>query len=94
MVRERIVLGATGGDAAAREAARRLRDEGLEVVYVGGRQTPEQLVRTAIAEDATALVVDADAEGLSQIADLCEALGIAELVVTLLDDPRAAPRCR
>ena len=94
MVRERIVLGSTGGDDAVRAAARRLRDEGWEVVYVGGHQTPEQLVRTAIAEDATALVVDADEDVVSVVADLCGRLGAADVAVTPLGEPRAAPRSR
>ncbi|MGA8986553.1 hypothetical protein [Aeromicrobium sp.] len=94
MVRERTVLGATGGDDAVRHEARRLRDAGQEVVYVGGGQTPEQLVRTAVAEDATALVVDADPDALGAIADLCGALGAPDLVVTPLDATRVGRRSR
>lgn len=92
MVRQRVILGAIGDDVQARRSARQLRDEGQEVVYVGGGQTPEQLVRTAIAEDATAIVVDGDAAALARIADLCVELGADEVAVTPLDGPRAAPR--
>ena len=72
MSAERIVVGASGDDDAAREAARRLRDGGHEVVFVGGRQSPAHLVRTAIAEDATRIVVDADPATLARIVELCE----------------------
>ncbi|MEJ7634206.1 hypothetical protein [Aeromicrobium sp.] len=94
MVRERVVLGAIGGDEAVRRAARRMRDEGREVVYVGGDQTPEQLVHTFIAEDATAIVVDGDVESLTRIADLCADLGVGEAVVTPLDERSDGPRSR
>lgn len=85
MVRQRVILGSIDGDEQARGVAHRLRDTGREVVYVGGDQTPEQLVRTAIAEDAVAIVVDGDAESLARIADLCAELGADEVVVTPLD---------
>lgn len=92
MVRERIVLGSTGDDGTARGVARRLRDEGREVVYVGGNQTPEQLVRTMVAEDATTLIVDGDAESLARVEDLC-AEGLAgDVVVMPLDEPPPGPR--
>jgi methylmalonyl-CoA mutase, C-terminal domain len=92
MTRERVVLGAIGDDTTARQAARRLRDSGQEVVYVGGGQTPEQLVRTSIAEDATTLLVDGDPDVLSHIADLCADLGAGDVVVTPLGDAPAGPR--
>lgn len=60
MTSRRVVLGATGAGETLPALARRLRDEGHEVVFVGGRQSPEQLVRTALAEDASELVVPAD----------------------------------
>lgn len=80
MVTERIVVGASGDDAAARATARRLRDAGHEVVFVGGQQSPAHLVRTAIAEDATRIVVDADQPTIERIVALCaerETEGIA-----------------
>jgi len=92
MVRQRVVLGSSGDDERARGAARRLRDEGQEIVYVGGHQSPEQLVRTAIAEDAAAIVVDGDAQAMARIAELCAELGAAEVLVTPLDVRPDAPR--
>ncbi len=79
MVRQRVVLGSIGDGERARRAARRLRDEGQEVVYVGGEQTPEQLVRALIAEDAASIVVDGDAESLARIAELCVELGAGDV---------------
>lgn len=92
MVRQRVVLGAVGDGEQARKAARRLRDEGQEVVYVGGAQTPEQLVRAVIAEDAATIVVDADAESVARIVELCAELGAGDVDVTPLDVPPDAPR--
>ena len=94
MVRQRVVLGSTGDDERARGAARRLRDEGQEIVYVGGHQSPEQLVRALIAEDATAIVVDGDAESITLILELCTKLGAGDVDVTPLDVPPGAPRSR
>jgi methylmalonyl-CoA mutase cobalamin-binding subunit len=71
MVSERIVVGACGGDEIARATARRLRDAGHEVIFVGGGQTPEALVRTAVAEDASSIVVDADQPTVERIVALC-----------------------
>ena len=92
MVRQRVVLGAIGDGEQARRAARRLRDEGQEVVYVGGDQSPEQLVRTLIAEDAATILVDGDAESLARIADLCAELGAGDVLVTPLGEPDDARR--
>lgn len=44
--------GLDGHDRGAKVVARALRDAGVEVVYTGLHQTPEQIVRTAIQEDA------------------------------------------
>src|SRR6478609_9024374 len=65
--------------------ARALRDAGMEVVYTGLHQTPEQIVETAIQEDA-------DAVGLSvlsgahmtlfkRVIELLSARGAADIVV-------------
>ncbi|HYU84178.1 MAG TPA: cobalamin B12-binding domain-containing protein [Kribbellaceae bacterium] len=54
----RIVVakpGLDGHDRGAKVVARALRDAGMEVVYTGLHQTPEQIVETAIAEDADAI---------------------------------------
>ena len=53
--RIRIVVGKPGldgHDRGAKIVARALRDAGHEVVYTGLHQTPEQIVETAIQEDA------------------------------------------
>ena len=44
--------GLDGHDRGAKVVARALRDAGFEVVYTGLHQTPEQIVQTAIQEDA------------------------------------------
>jgi methylmalonyl-CoA mutase C-terminal domain/subunit len=56
--RIRIVIakaGLDGHDRGAKVIARALRDAGMEVVYTGLHQTPEQIVRTVIQEDADAV---------------------------------------
>ena len=47
--------GLDGHDRGAKIIARALRDAGMEVIYTGLHQTPEQIVETAIAEDADAI---------------------------------------
>ena len=47
--------GLDGHDRGAKVVARALRDAGVEVVYTGLHQTPEQIVETAIQEDADAV---------------------------------------
>ena len=54
----RIVVakpGLDGHDRGAKVVARALRDAGFEVIYTGLHQTPEQIVETAIQEDADAV---------------------------------------
>ena len=56
--RIRIVVakpGLDGHDRGAKIVARALRDAGHEVIYTGLHQTPEQIVETAIQEDADAI---------------------------------------
>ena len=43
--------GLDGHDRGAKVIARALRDAGMEVIYTGLRQTPEQIVAAAIQED-------------------------------------------
>jgi methylmalonyl-CoA mutase, C-terminal domain len=53
--RIRVVIakpGLDGHDRGAKVVARALRDAGMEVIYTGLHQTPEQIVATAIQEDA------------------------------------------
>jgi methylmalonyl-CoA mutase, C-terminal domain len=47
--------GLDGHDRGAKVVARALRDAGMEVIYTGLHQTPEQIVATAIQEDAQAI---------------------------------------
>jgi methylmalonyl-CoA mutase, C-terminal domain len=56
--RLRVVVakpGLDGHDRGAKIVARALRDAGMEVIYTGLHQTPEQIVSTALAEDADAI---------------------------------------
>ncbi|HYY74443.1 MAG TPA: cobalamin B12-binding domain-containing protein [Solirubrobacterales bacterium] len=48
-------VGLDGHDRGAKIIARALRDAGMEVIYTGLHQTPEQIVETAIQEDADAV---------------------------------------
>src|ERR687892_269133 len=53
----RVVIakpGLDGHDRGAKVIARALRDAGMEVIYTGLRQTPEQIVSAALQEDADA----------------------------------------
>jgi len=47
--------GLDGHDRGAKVVARALRDAGMEVIYTGLRQTPEQIVETAIQEDVNVI---------------------------------------
>ena len=47
--------GLDGHDRGAKIIARALRDAGMEVIYTGLHQTPEQIVETVIQEDADAV---------------------------------------
>jgi methylmalonyl-CoA mutase C-terminal domain/subunit len=63
MNRLRVVVampGLDGHDRGAKVIARALRDAGMEVIYTGLHQTPEQIVETVLQEDA-------DAVGLSNL---------------------------
>jgi methylmalonyl-CoA mutase, C-terminal domain len=54
----RVVIakpGLDGHDRGAKVVARALRDAGVEVIYTGLHQTPEQIVSAAIQEDAVAI---------------------------------------
>jgi methylmalonyl-CoA mutase C-terminal domain/subunit len=51
----RVIIGKPGldgHDRGAKVIARALRDAGMEVIYTGLRQTPEQIVQAALQEDA------------------------------------------
>ena len=47
--------GLDGHDRGAKVIARALRDAGMEVIYTGLRQTPEQIVETAIQDDVNVM---------------------------------------
>jgi methylmalonyl-CoA mutase C-terminal domain/subunit len=54
----RVVIakpGLDGHDRGAKIIARALRDAGMEVIYTGLHQTPDQIVETAVQEDADAV---------------------------------------
>jgi methylmalonyl-CoA mutase C-terminal domain/subunit len=78
-------VGLDGHDRGVRVIARMLRDAGLEVVYLGRRQTPEQVARAAEAEDV-------DVVGLSVLSgthsavvkDVMAALAARDLDVTVV----------
>jgi methylmalonyl-CoA mutase C-terminal domain/subunit len=56
--RIRVVIakpGLDGHDRGVKIVARALRDAGMEVIYTGLHQTPEQIVQTAVQEDADAI---------------------------------------
>ncbi|MGI5428098.1 cobalamin B12-binding domain-containing protein [Streptomyces sp. CA-179760] len=73
--------GLDGHDRGAKVIARALRDAGMEVIYTGLHQTPEQIVDTAIQEDA-------DAIGLSILSGAHNTLFAA--VIALLKERDAA----
>jgi methylmalonyl-CoA mutase, C-terminal domain len=73
--------GLDGHDRGAKVVARALRDAGVEVIYTGLHQTPEQIVEAAIAEDA-------DAVGLSVLSGAH--LTLFRRVLDLLADREAA----
>ena len=80
----RVVIakpGLDGHDRGAKVVARALRDAGIEVIYTGLHQTPEQIVDAAIQEDA-------DAIGLSVLSGAH--LTIFPRVVKLLQERQAA----
>ena len=77
--------GLDGHDRGAKIVARALRDAGFEVIYTGLHQTPEQIVETAIQEDADAigLSVLSGAHNylFTRVLDLLREQGAAAVVV-------------
>jgi methylmalonyl-CoA mutase C-terminal domain/subunit len=72
--------GLDGHDRGAKIIARALRDAGMEVIYTGLHQTPEQIAETVIQEDA-------DAVGLSILSGAH--MTLVPRVVQLLNDKQA-----
>jgi methylmalonyl-CoA mutase, C-terminal domain len=84
----RIVVakpGLDGHDRGAKVIARALRDAGHEVIYTGLHQTPEQIVETAIQEDADAVGISilsgAHMTLVPRILELLRAQGAEDLLV-------------
>ena len=88
--RIRVVIakpGLDGHDRGAKIIARALRDAGMEVVYTGLHQLPEQIVETALQEDADAIGISilsgAHMTLVPRIMDLLADAGARDMVVVL-----------
>jgi methylmalonyl-CoA mutase C-terminal domain/subunit len=84
----RVVIakpGLDGHDRGAKVIARALRDAGMEVIYTGLRQTPEQIVSAALQEDADAIGLSilsgAHMHICPRVMDLLAAKGLADVLV-------------
>ena len=79
--------GLDGHDRGAKIIARALRDAGMEVIYTGLHQTPEQIVETAIQEDADAVGISilsgAHMTLVPKILDGLRAQGAEDVLVVL-----------
>jgi methylmalonyl-CoA mutase C-terminal domain/subunit len=79
--------GLDGHDRGAKIVARALRDAGMEVIYTGLHQTPEQIVETVIQEDADAvglsILSGAHMTLVPKIVELLEAEGASDVLVTV-----------
>jgi len=75
--------GLDGHDRGAKVIARALRDAGMEVIYTGLRQTPEQIVAAAVQEDVDAIGVSilsgAHMTLFPRILELMREQGIADI---------------
>ena len=86
--RIRVVVGKPGldgHDRGAKVVARALRDAGMEVVYTGLHQTPEQIVETVVQEDADAVGLSvlsgAHMTLFARLTELLQERGIDDVVV-------------
>src|SRR6201990_3275129 len=79
--------GLDGHDRGAKIIARALRDAGMEVIYTGLHQTPEQIVETVIQEDADAvglsILSGAPMALVPRIVELLKEQGIDDVLVTV-----------
>jgi methylmalonyl-CoA mutase C-terminal domain/subunit len=79
--------GLDGHDRGAKVIARALRDAGMEVIYTGLHQTPEQIVETVIQEDADAvglsILSGAHMTLVPRIVALLREQGIDDVLVTV-----------
>jgi methylmalonyl-CoA mutase C-terminal domain/subunit len=86
--RLRIVVakpGLDGHDRGAKVIARALRDAGMEIIYTGLHQTPEQIVETAVQEDADGIGLSvlsgAHMTLFAKVMELLAARGASDVVV-------------
>lgn len=86
----RVVIakpGLDGHDRGAKVIARALRDAGMEVIYTGLHQTPEQIVETILEEDADALGISvlsgAHMTLVPRILDLMRERGVEDVCVVV-----------
>lgn len=84
----RVVIakpGLDGHDRGAKVIARALRDAGMEVIYTGLRQTPEQIVAAALQEDADVIGMSVLSGAHNQICprvmDLVREQGLEDVLV-------------
>src|SRR5205814_8749996 len=79
--------GLDGHDRGAKIIARALRDAGMEVIYTGLHQTPEQIVETVIQEDADAvglsILSGAHMTLVPRIVELLNEQGIDDVLLTV-----------
>lgn len=77
--------GLDGHDRGAKVIARALRDAGMEVIYTGLRQTPEQIVASAIQEDvdviAMSILSGAHNHLLPKVADLLKSEEVNDILI-------------
>jgi methylmalonyl-CoA mutase C-terminal domain/subunit len=88
--RLRIVVakpGLDGHDRGAKIIARALRDAGMEVIYTGLHQTPEEIVETVIQEDADAvglsILSGAHMTLVPRVIDLLREQGVDDVLITV-----------
>jgi methylmalonyl-CoA mutase, C-terminal domain len=79
--------GLDGHDRGAKIIARALRDAGMEVIYTGLHQTPEQIAATVIQEDADAvglsILSGAHMTLVPKVVELLREQGVEDVVVTV-----------
>jgi methylmalonyl-CoA mutase C-terminal domain/subunit len=79
--------GLDGHDRGAKIIARALRDAGMEVIYTGLHQTPEQIAETVLQEDADAvglsILSGAHMTLVPRVVDLLNEQGAEDVVVTV-----------
>jgi len=79
--------GLDGHDRGAKIIARALRDAGMEVIYTGLHQTPEQIVETVIQEDADAvglsILSGAHMTLVPRVVELLRAQDVDDVIVTV-----------